>query len=275
MAAKRKKQAATSDKYTFEDLIGIMQRLRAPGGCPWDRKQTHNSLLPYLLEESYEVIDSVHRRNMEDLRGELGDLLLQVIFHAQLASERGRFGIDDVVDQICRKLIGRHPHVFARKKRLSARQVLGNWEKIKLDERKSEGRNGRKKGVLDGLPQALPALLRAYRIQEKTAQFGFDWDNPGQVLDKVEEESGELRRALRRRRRTEAEHELGDLFFALVNLARHLKIDPENALAKTNRRFVRRFQYIERELPRTGRALGEATLEEMDEIWDEAKRVVG
>lgn len=252
-----------------------MRRLRGPDGCPWDRKQTHRSLLPYLLEESYEVMDSVHRRNMDDLCGELGDLLLQVVFHAQLADERGRFSIDGVVDGICRKLIGRHPHVFKQRARLSARQVLDNWEKIKIREREPGQGSKKGNGVLDGLPQALPALLRAYRIQEKTAQFGFDWDNPSEVLDKVEEEVSELRGAMKRRRHAEAEHEIGDLLFALVNLARHLKIDPESALAKTNRRFVRRFQYIERALPRTGKRLGEATLAEMDALWEKAKRAEG
>ena len=258
--------------YTFDDLVAIMRRLRAPDGCPWDRQQNHRSLLPYLLEETYEVMESIQRRNMADLSEELGDLLLQIVFHAQLAAERDTFKIDDVISGICRKLIARHPHVFDRQRKLSSEQVLGNWEKIKLKESDSDGR---KKGVLDGLPKTLPSLLRAYRIQEKTSRFGFDWDRPEDVLDKVEEESDELRRSLRRKRRPEMEHEIGDLLFALVNLSRHLKIDPETALAKTNRRFAKRFQYIERQLAARGRSLTDATLEEMDGLWDEAKRKLG
>jgi tetrapyrrole methylase family protein/MazG family protein len=270
------RKTAKQKKYTFDDLVAIMARLRAPGGCPWDRKQNHRTLLPYLLEETYEVAEAIRRRQIDSLREELGDLLLQIVFHAQLAGERKRFTIEDVTDSICRKLIVRHPHVFKSEKRISADQVLGNWEKIKLAEAKSDGK---KRGVLDGLPKALPALLKAYRIQEKTARFGFDWDNPEPVLDKVVEETEELRQSMRgktrKRRKTEIEHELGDLLFALVNLARHLKIDPESALTKTNRRFIRRFRYIEKHLPKTGKKLGEASLEEMDVLWEKAKATLG
>ncbi|MEW5700768.1 MAG: nucleoside triphosphate pyrophosphohydrolase [Candidatus Zixiibacteriota bacterium] len=277
MAKKRVTSSAGRRLYKFGDLVAIMARLRAPGGCPWDRKQNHQTLLPYLIEETYEVVDTVHRRDIGALREELGDLLLQIVFHAQLAQERKRFTIDDVTDHICRKLIARHPHVFARQRRLSAKQVLGNWERIKLAEAVDSGNT---RGVLDGLPKSLPALLQAFRIQEKTARFGFDWDNPLPVLDKVNEEVDELRRSLRRRskptrRKQEAEHELGDLLFALVNLARHLKLDPEAALAKTNRRFIRRFRYIEKHLPMTGKKMGEATPAEMDRLWEKAKTVVG
>ena len=266
------RKRAAEQRYTFDDLIRIMRRLRGPGGCPWDRKQNHRTLLPYLLEEAYEVIDSVDRQNMPALREELGDLLLQVIFHAQLASERKRFTIEDVVDRICQKLVARHPHVFTHQRRLSAGQVLGNWERIKLAEPNS---TGVKRGVLDGVPRTLPALLRAYRIQEKTSRFGFDWDDPLGVLDKIDEEVGELRRSMRRRRKDEIAHELGDLLFALVNLARHLDVDAEGALSKTNRRFIRRFRYIEMNLPKTGKRLGEASLAEMDRLWEKAKKTVG
>ena len=216
-------------------------------------------------------MDTLHRRDIKALREELGDLILQIVFHAQLARERKRFDITDVTDVICRKLIARHPHVFAKRKALTADQVLDNWERIKLAEKKKLGAAA---GVLDGLPKSLPALLQAYRIQEKTSRFGFDWDDPAPVLDKVNEEVGELRRSLRRkgaRRKIEVEHELGDLLFALVTLARHLKVDPESALAKTNQRFKKRFQYIEKNLPRSGKKLGEATLAEMDQLWEEAK----
>jgi MazG family protein len=258
-----------NERYTFDDLVAIMVRLRSPGGCPWDRKQNHRSLLPYLIEETYEVVDSIDRRNMNDLEEELGDLLLQIVFHAQLAAERKRFGIDGVIDRISRKLIARHPHVFKSKTKLTAGQVLDNWERIKLKE--SNGK-ARPKGVLDGVPQSLPALLRAFRVQEKTSRFGFDWDKPEDVLAKVEEEIGELRASLRSKRKSEIEHEIGDLFFALVNLARHLNVDPEAALSKTNRRFTRRFAYIEAQLARQKRSLNDATLEEMDRLWEAAKR---
>lgn len=256
------------EQYTFDDLVAIMRRLRGPGGCPWDRKQNHRSLLPYLIEETYEVADCIERQNMDDLQEELGDLLLQIVFHAQLAAERKRFGVDGVIDRISRKLIARHPHVFKTKQHLTADEVLGNWERIKLNE--SNG-TAKKKGVLDGLPRSLPALLRAYRMQEKTSRFGFDWDRPEDVLDKVEEEITELRQSLKQRRKSEIEHEMGDLLFALVNLARHLKVDPETALSKTNRRFTRRFAYIEQQLAKDNRSLNEATLEEMDRLWERAK----
>lgn len=266
---------AKTKKYSFEDLVAIMARLRGPKGCPWDRKQNHQTLLPYLIEETYEVVDTLHRHDYGALREELGDLLLQVVFHAQLANERKRFSIDDVSDVICRKLIARHPHVFGKVKARTADQVLDNWEKIKLAEKKD---NGKKGGVLSGIPRSLPALLQAYRVQEKTSRFGFDWESPLPVLDKVNEEVGELRRSMKKRgvkRKKEVEHELGDLLFALVNLARHLRVDPETALAKSNKRFIKRFGYIEKNLPKRGKKLGEASLAEMDQLWDEAKRKLG
>lgn len=266
---------AKTKKYAFDDLVAIMARLRGPKGCPWDRKQNHQTLLPYLIEETYEVVDTLHRHDYGALREELGDLLLQVVFHSQLANERKRFSIDDVCDVICRKLIARHPHVFGKVTARTADQVLDNWEKIKLAEKRD---NGKKGGVLSGIPRALPALLQAYRVQEKTSRFGFDWESPLPVLDKVNEEVGELRRSMRKRgakRKKEVEHELGDLLFALVNLARHLKVDPETALAKSNKRFIRRFGYIEKNLPKCGKKLGEASLAEMDVLWDEAKQKLG
>ena len=266
---------AKTKKYSFDDLVAIMARLRGPKGCPWDRRQNHQSLLPYLIEETYEVVDTLHRRDMDALREELGDLLLQIVFHAQLATERERFSIGDVTDVICRKLIARHPHVFGKRKALTADQVLDNWEKIKLAEKKNDGKNG---GVLAGIPRSLPALLQAYRVQEKTSRFGFDWPDPLPVLDKVNEEVDELRKSLKKRgakRKIEVEHELGDLLFALVNLSRHLKVDPETALSKSNQRFIKRFGYIEKNLPKRGKKLGEASLAEMDSLWDEAKRKLG
>lgn len=258
-------------QYSFDDFVRVIARLRGPGGCPWDRKQNHKSLTPYILEETYEVLDAIDRRNSADLQKELGDVLLQILLHAQIASERQRFTIKDVIHGICKKIIGRHPHVFKKQQRLTSGKVLDNWERIKINEK------GRKKNesVLDGIPRALPALMKAYRLQEKTARFGFDWEDPLPVLDKIDEETNELRRSLKRGRKPELEDELGDVFFALVNLARHLKIDPERALERTNRKFTRRFNYIERNLPKRGKTLAEATLADMDPLWDEAKGKIG
>jgi tetrapyrrole methylase family protein/MazG family protein len=258
-------------RYTFDDFVKVIARLRGPGGCPWDRKQNHKSLTPYIVEETYEVLDAIERRNADDLCRELGDLLLQIMLHAQIASERKRFSIGDVIDGICTKIIGRHPHVFRKQQRLSAKKVLDNWERIKINE------TGRKKkeSVLNGIPRTLPALLKAYRLQEKTARFGFDWENPTPVLDKIVEETNELRVSMKKSSKSELEHEMGDVFFALVNLARHLKIDPERALERTNRKFIRRFRYIEKELPKHGKTLTNATLADMDPLWDEAKAKIG
>ena len=293
------KEKPKSKRYTFDDLVRVIAALRAPGGCPWDRKQTHTSLTPYIVEETYEVLEAIERKNHEDLRQELGDLLLQILLHAQIASERSRFTIADVVDGICAKIIQRHPHVFKKKQDLTPEEVLHNWERIKIDEKNAKrsapnaggsrsaqgltrtpGRRGRlprtkSESVLSGVPRALPALLKAYRLQEKTARFGFDWENPKQVFDKVVEETGELRVSLKQGRKNELEHELGDLFFALVNLARHLKIDPERALNYTNRKFIRRFGYIERQLPKHGKSLANVTLADMDPLWEEAKKKIG
>ncbi len=267
------KKQPRQKRYTFDDFTKVIAKLRAPGGCPWDRKQNHKSLTPYLVEETYEVLDAIERRNSDDLRKELGDLLLQIMLHAQIASERKRFDIGDVIDGICTKIIGRHPHVFEKRRKLSAKKVLDNWERIKINEKGRTKKDN--ESVLNGVPKALPALLKAYRLQEKTARFGFDWENPLPVLDKIVEETNEVRQSLKRGRKIEQEDELGDLLFALVNLARHLKIDPERALERTNRKFTRRFNYIEKNLPKQGKTLADATLADMDPLWDEAKEKIG
>jgi len=244
-----------------------MARLRAPGGCPWDRKQTHRSLLPYLIEEAYEVKDAALSRKPERLKEELGDLLLQIVFHAQIASEHGRFDIDDVADQISGKLIRRHPHVFGEKPGgLNAEQVLNNWERIKLEEKPRGTRS-----VLDGIPRSMPALLRAYRVQEKVAQFGFDWHRAEEVEEKLQEEVREFHAALERGDRRGVQEELGDLLFTLVNLARHLKIDPETALNGTNRKFARRFAAMERSLRQAGIDPADADLDTMETHWQRVK----
>ncbi len=256
---------AKTKKYSFDDLVAIMTRLRGPKGCPWDRKQNHQTLLPYLIEETYEVVDTLHRRDYGALREELGDLLLQVVFHAQLANERKRFGIDDVADVICRKLIARHPHVFGKVKARTADQVLDNWEKIKL----SEGR----KSLMDGVPKKMPSLLRAHRLQEKASKVGFDWKRKEEVWQKVVEEIDELHGAEKKRSHDQLEEEFGDLLFALVNYARFLKVNPESALSKSTKKFTKRFQRIEDEIRKRGKKLEHSTLEEMDTIWNEGKKL--
>jgi len=248
-------------RYTFEDLKGIMKELRQK--CPWDRKQTHESLKKYLLEEAYEVIDAIERKDWQALKEELGDLLLQPIFHARIAEEEGKFNIDDVVDHLCRKLIERHPHVFGEEKAQSAEEVLKNWEKRKLEKRSS---------VLEGVPKAMPALMRAEKLQKKASKVGFDWSDISQVEEKVKEEWNEFWQALKEGDREKIEHEFGDLLFALVNLARFLKIDPEEALQKANERFIKRFSYIEQKVKESGKRWEDFTLEELDRLWEEAKK---
>ena len=251
----------------FEELVEIMAKLRSQGGCPWDREQTHQTLRPYLIEEAYEVLDALDNGGDGDFRDELGDLLLQVVFHAQIANEEKRFDIHDVARAINEKLVRRHPHVFGDTRADTADEVLTNWEKIKRAEKGEEGR----KSVLDGLPAGMPALLRAYRIQEKVARVNFDWDDVREVLDKVGEEIAEVRRALEKGDRTKIEEEMGDLLFSLVNLSRHLDVPPEDALRRSNDKFIRRFRYIEAALELKGESLERATFEELDALWDEAK----
>lgn len=268
----------------FNELVRLMAKLRAPDGCPWDRKQTHESLKPYLLEETYEVLETIDRRDEPKLREELGDILLQVLFHAQIAAEQKTFTIEDVMQVLADKLVRRHPHVFdqAKKDALTPDQVYSNWEQIKRNERKE---SGRAESALDGVPKTLPALLRAFQTQARASRVGFDWPQNGegvhQVMDKVKEEIAELTDAYGDRERaganTEAaqrhlEDEMGDVLFALVNLARFLKVNPEDALRRATDRFADRFHYIEAEAFRQGRPLDSMTLAEMDALWEEAKR---
>ena len=249
------------ERYTFEDLKGIMKELRQK--CPWDRKQTHESLKKYLIEETYEVIDAIDKKDWEALKEELGDLLLQPVFHATIAEEEGKFNVDDVVDHLCKKLIERHPHVFGEEEAKTAEEVLKNWEKRKLEKRKS---------VLEGVPRHLPALMRAEKLQKKASKVGFDWQNLEEVKKKVLEEWNEFWEAVERGNREEIEHEFGDLLFALVNLARFLNIDPEEALQKANERFIKRFSHVERRVKESGKRWEEFTLEELDRFWEEAKK---
>ncbi|MDQ6437665.1 nucleoside triphosphate pyrophosphohydrolase [Mesorhizobium sp. LHD-90] len=264
-------------------LIEIMAALRAPvGGCPWDVEQNFSTIAPYTIEEAYEVADAIARGDFDDLREELGDLLLQVVYHAQMAAEAREFSFEDVVEGITKKMIRRHPHVFGDADARSAGMAKGMWENIKAEE-KAEKRAARLvrgldpedngNGFLDGVPLAFPALTRALKLQEKAARVGFDWGEAAPILDKIEEEIAELREAIATKNQTAAEDEFGDTLFALVNFARHLKIDPEAALSGTNDKFRTRFHLVEVALRARGRSLDDATLEEMEEEWQRAKAV--
>jgi MazG family protein len=259
----------------FIELVALVDRLRGPGGCPWDREQTFDTIKPMLLEEVYEVLEALDSGNRDEFCVELGDLLFQVVFLAQMAEVEGSFQIDDVGERIVRKMIRRHPHVFGDAKASNAEEVLKNWEKIKRSEKTENGSgNQENQSVLDGLPK-MSALLAASKLTGKAARVGFDWANVDQIFAKLHEEIDELRLALHRRQSesavTEVEQELGDLLFVVVNIARFLKIDAETALRKTNRKFKRRFQYIENRLTEQGKHLSESTIDEMDRLWDEAK----
>jgi tetrapyrrole methylase family protein / MazG family protein len=250
----------------MERLIEIVAKLRSPEGCPWDREQTHQSLKPYIIEEAYEVLDAIDSGEDSKFSEELGDLLLQIILHSQIADERKAFDIEIVAGKLSQKLIERHPHVFNIQKNLTSEEVLHNWERIKLE--KAENKNY---SLLQGVPSALPALLKAYRVQQKVGRYGFDWQNPFDVISKVKEEIAEFEEALKSGEKTKQEHELGDLLFSLVNLGRHLEMQPEEALNAAIRRFTRRFQYIEEKLRENGKTLSDSNLEEMDKYWNEAK----
>ncbi|MEX0956346.1 MAG: nucleoside triphosphate pyrophosphohydrolase [Rhizobiaceae bacterium] len=263
-------------------LIEIMAALRTPvTGCPWDLEQDFSTIAPYTLEEAYEVADSIQRGDMDDLREELGDLLLQVVYHARMAEEDGAFAFDDVVEGITTKMIRRHPHVFGDEAARSAGMAKGMWEKIKAEE-KAEKRARRTarglspedhgKGYLDGVPVAHTALTRALKLQEKAAKVGFDWGAAGPVLDKIEEEIGELRAAIETGAKAGTEDEMGDVLFAVVNLARHLGIDPETALRGTNEKFRTRFHAVEAGLKEGGSSLEAASLDEMEALWQAAKK---
>lgn len=253
-------------RKSFSDLVELMQTLRGPGGCPWDRQQTYQDLKPYVIEEAYEVVEAIDRDDRVSLREEIGDLLLEAVFLAQIAREEGSFVIEDSITAIHDKLVRRHPHVFADVKADSAEEVVTNWERLKSAELKKED-----KSVLSGVPKALPALLKASRLTEKAARVGFDWRSTEDIFEKLSEEIEELRVAIKEADPKEIEHELGDLLFTIVNVARRLKINPEEALQSSNRKFARRFEAVEAELQAQNRTFDEATLEEMDAIWDRVK----
>lgn len=257
-------------KSNFEELVDVMKRLRAPEGCPWDREQTHDSLKPYMLEEAYEALEAIDLRDDDELCKELGDVLLQVVFHAQIADEEQRFSIDDVAGSIVEKLVRRHPHVFGDVQVKDAKNVLENWEEIKKQERRDAGQQ--QPSHLDGIPKSLPALMRAQRVQSRAARQGFDWPNAEGALDKVEEEFAELRQAQSDQSTEAIEDEFGDLLFSVVNTARFLQINPEDALRRSVDKFERRFRAIESELNKSDRSMRDTALSELDELWDEIKR---
>ncbi|KIP95922.1 MULTISPECIES: nucleoside triphosphate pyrophosphohydrolase [Pseudomonas] len=268
-------------KYTLEDLLHLMSRLRDPQfGCPWDIKQTYATIVPHTLEEAYEVADAIERGDLDHLQGELGDLLFQVVYYSQLAKEEGRFEFAGVIDSITRKLIRRHPHVFPTGDlyapldvpRLSEAQVKQRWEEIKAEERAEKSAAPEQLSLLDDVPATLPALSRSAKLQKRAGQVGFDWPDALPVLDKVREELDEVLEAMSENDPVAVADEIGDLLFSVVNLARHLKVDPETALRGANGKFERRFRFIEQALRDTHRPMEDCTLEELDALWGEAKR---
>ncbi len=253
-------------RRSFDDLVKLMTRLRAPGGCPWDRKQTLPDLKAYVIEEAYEVVDAIDQDDRRALAEELGDLLLQAVFIAEITREEGTFDIYDSVTAIHDKLVRRHPHVFGDVVAEDAEQVLTNWEKLKQEERKAED-----KSVLSGIPQSMPALLKAWRLTEKAARVGFDWRRTEDVFDKIDEEVAELREAVANGDTSHIHEEIGDLLFTVANIARKVGVNPEEALQSTNRKFMRRFGAMEIQVRERGQNLDQLELEEMDRLWDEAK----
>jgi MazG family protein len=255
----------------FDELVSVMARLRAPGGCPWDREQTYATLAQYLLEECYETFDAIQEADQTgdttNLREELGDVLLQVVFHSTIAAERGDFAIDEVVEGVTEKLILRHPHVFGEAELKTAHDVLTNWDELKKAQQKASGKIEKpKESILEDVPVHFPALLEAQKITKKAAKAKFDWENVNQIFEKLTEETDELKEAI-----AVNEEEIGDLLFVVVNLARKLDVDAETALKRTNRKFRERFRFIERELKSGGKTLEDSNLEEMDALWNKAK----
>ncbi|MEW9702459.1 nucleoside triphosphate pyrophosphohydrolase [Paenibacillus sp. SI8] len=268
------KSEQDQDHYrSFGRLHEIVQILRSPEGCPWDREQTHASLRKNLIEEAYEVLETIDEDDPEHMCEELGDLLLQVMLHAQMEEETGAFTVYDVISTLNEKLIRRHPHVFGDHAAENADEALVNWNAMKAEEKRKKGIDVTKQSVLDGVPRDLPGLMKAWKLQKKAATVGFDWSEASEVLNKVEEELGELRQAMESQGAAEKLEELGDLLFSIVNLARFLKVDPEEAIAQTNRKFVQRFSYIEEQLRLRGLSFEQTDLSEMEMYWQEAKKV--
>ncbi|HPT82889.1 MAG TPA: nucleoside triphosphate pyrophosphohydrolase [Limnochordia bacterium] len=252
---------------SWSELVNIVAKLRSPEGCPWDRAQTHTSLKRFLLEEAYELLEAIDQGDPQAMKDELGDVLLQVLLHAQIAAEQGQFSIDDVIVNLSEKLVRRHPHVFGEVAAETPEEVMVNWDAIKRREKTGEQR----RSILDGVPKELPALMRAEKIQKKAAKVGFDWDHTAEVVEKVKEEFQELEEAAATGQQQELEEELGDLLFAMVNLARFLQVDPEFALQKATAKFVERFQLLERYAEEENLDLQELDLAGLNDLWDRAK----
>jgi len=250
----------------FQKLVEIIEKLRSEKGCPWDRVQTHDTLKRYLLEETYELIEAIEKKDYKAIKEELGDLLLQIVLHSQIAKEDGKFNIDDVIEKICKKMISRHPHVFGEAYFETPEEVINQWDERKRQEGKLSC------SILEGIPIALPSLLRAYKIQSRVSKVGFDWDSVQGIFSKIEEEIKELKNAIKSGDKEKMEEEIGDLLFSVVNLARFLKIDPEGALRKTNRKFEERFKKLEKLAQQKGKSLKDMSLSEMDSLWDEIKK---
>jgi MazG family protein len=262
----------------FEKLVALQARLRARNGCPWDCEQTHATLKTYLVEETYEVLDALQSGDDVKFAEEMGDLLVQIVFHSQIAAEEGRFTVADVIREVHEKMVRRHPHVFGEKRAKDAAEVLRNWEQIKAQERRTETENGRpgatnaEKSLLDGVPRTLPATLEGLQLTKKAARVGFDWENAAGIFEKMREECAELRHALDKKEGAKVEEEIGDLLFAAVNLARFLKVDPEIALKNANAKFLRRFREMERLAKASGCAFEKVPRGEMESLWEAAKR---
>ncbi len=255
----------------FYELVDIMKKLRAPHGCPWDREQTHQSIKKYILEEVYEFMEAVDEDDPDKMEDELGDLLFQILFHSEIAQEKGFFDINDVARKSSEKMIRRHPHVFGDKKIDTPQQVIKQWDSIKKTEHNHRHRNS----ILDGIPKQMPSLVRASKAQKKVAKVGFDWENTEQIIDKIHEELEETKQAVKSGDRKHIEEEIGDLIFAVVNLARFLKFDAEDLSRKSVDKFIKRFKQVEKELNDNGKSLEESTLEEMDAIWNKNKEKFG
>jgi len=277
---KAKKAAALSAGEWFEKLAAVQARLRAPDGCPWDREQTHASLRTYLIEEAYEVLEALESGDDAKFAEEMGDLLLQIVFHSEIAKEEGRFSVSDVIREVHDKMVRRHPHVFGEKRAKNTAEVLKKWEQIKKEERAAAGKKngdgskqeGKAGSLLDGVSRALPAALEGFQLTRRAARIGFDWDSVEGVFDKMNEEAAELRHALSAKDAKKTEEEMGDLLFAAVNLARFLHVDPEIALKKANVKFSTRFRQMEEQAAKSGKALADVPREKMEEFWEAAKR---
>jgi tetrapyrrole methylase family protein/MazG family protein len=275
VSSKAPKQKKVTAGEWFERLVALQARLRAPNGCPWDREQTHETLRTYLIEEAYEVLDAMKSGDDAKFANEMGDLLLQVVFHSQIATEEGRFTVADVIREVHEKMVRRHPHVFGEKGARDAAEVLRNWEQIKAQERQASGaekKEEERKSLLDGVPRTLPATMEGLQLTRKASRAGFDWDSAEGIFEKLREESAELLHASETKDAKRVEEEMGDLLFAAVNLARFLQVDPEIALKNANAKFVRRFREMERLSHENGRPFAEVPRAEKEKLWEAAKR---